>query len=175
MSRDPSSQDDMTRAGPLPAPEEPLAPDAGFRAGGIMDFLPSSAAMTPVTEIIVRTPISVEPDMEIANLMRLFVEQGISGAPVVDGDGKPIGVVSKTDIVRELCEKADATRCVSDIMTPLAFVVGKESSIARAAAMMAYERVHRLIVVDRSGHILGLISAIDVLRWLARHDGYAVP
>lgn len=167
---------------------------------GFIELLPSAAATTPVTEIMARLVICVGPEMEIPELMRLFVEQDISGAPVVDHDEKPIGVVSKTDVVRELCENPDAARAPGDreakfdpgfelefplelyagrrvrhIMSPLAIFACEETSIARAAAVMAYEKVHRLLVVDRAGSVRGLVSAIDVLRWLGRQDGYAIP
>ena len=47
------------------------------------------------------------------------------------------------------------------------------SSIARAAALMSYERVHRVVVLSPSRAVVGIVSAMDVLRWLARNDGYA--
>jgi CBS domain-containing protein len=183
-----------------PPEEEPLGPEVRAFVSDIVELLPSAAQSTPVTAAMVRTVVCVGPELDVAELMRLFVEQRISGAPVIDADGKPIGVVSKTDIVRELCENPDAARtgvapereldaasdfefplesyagrCVRHIMTPLAILVDETSSVARAAAIMAYERVHRVVVVDRTGHVVGLVSSIDVLRWLARHDGYAVP
>jgi predicted transcriptional regulator len=40
---------------------------------------------------------------------------------------------------------------------------------------MAYEKVHRVVVTDIAGNVVGLVSSIDVLRWLACHDGYAIP
>jgi CBS domain-containing protein len=190
----------MNHIEPIPLTEEPLTGGTDFRVSDIVELLPSAATVTPITEAMTRTVICALPEMAVSELMRLFVEQGISGVPVVDGDGKPIGVVSKTDVVRELCENPDAARrlepseaafdadpdlelplelCagrqVRHVMTPLAIVVGEGTSIARAAAVMAYEKVHRVIVVNPAGSIVGLVSAIDVLRWLSRHDGYAIP
>jgi predicted transcriptional regulator len=166
----------------------------------IVDLLPSAASTAAVTEAMVRIVLGVHPDMDIPQLMRLLVERGISGVPVVDPEGKPLGMVSKTDILRELCENPGAARGtrsdddnidaasnpelpfgpyagrrVRHIMTPLTISVGENASIARAAAVMAYEKVHRVMVVDLAGNVVGIVSSIDVLRWLACHDGYAIP
>jgi CBS domain-containing protein len=182
------------------ASEEALADERPSVAGEVSGLLPSAAQATPVTEVMVRAIVCVDPDMGVPALMRLFLERGISGAPVVDARGKAIGVVSKTDIVRALYEDPDAAHesrleghepsanpdargssephagpRVRDLMTPLTIFVGDNASIARAAAMMAYERIHRLLVIDPAGNVVGLLSAMDVLRWLARHDGYAIP
>jgi CBS domain-containing protein len=60
-------------------------------------------------------------------------------------------------------------------MTPVTFVLPENASIAQAAALMAYEGVHRIPVVSCSGDIVGLVSSLDVLRWLGQASGYLVP
>ncbi len=102
-------------------------------------------------------------------LRTLFLAEGISGAPVVDDGGQPVGVVSKTDLVR------DPHGTAGNLMTPLVFWLPKTANVAQAAAMMAYEGVHRILVMDEAGLLVGLLSASDILRWLARGDGYVVP
>jgi CBS domain-containing protein len=165
--------------------------------------LPSMAQTTPVTEAMAHPVICVSADADIAALLRLFLDHGISGVPVIDPLGHPIGVVSQSDVLRELREnpraasvapladrddddddetsvlellaQARARRCAGNIMTPLAVFVPETASIARAAAVMAYEHIHRVLVVNEARAVVGLVSSLDVMRWLARHDGYAVP
>ncbi len=141
----------------------------------IFDFPPRShAESTPLSTIMAREVICVKPEATRSELMQLFIGRGISGVPVVDDEGRALGVVSKTDVLRGLgTEDADAR--AEDIMTPVTLAMPEHASIARAAALMAYERVHRVIVVGPGGDVVGLVSTIDVLRWLAREDGYAVP
>jgi CBS domain-containing protein len=55
-----------------------------------------------------------------------------------------------------------------DLMTPLVLSVRQGTPIARAAALMAAEGVHRLPVVNENNRIVGLVSSIDVLRWVGR-------
>jgi CBS domain-containing protein len=96
----------------------------------------------------------------------------LSGAPVVDDEGVPVGFVSKTDLVRH---GVTPERHVSDIMTPMSLTVHEDQSVSKASALMAYEGIHRLPVVDGSGRVVGLLSSLDVLHWLACKSGDPVP
>jgi CBS domain-containing protein len=49
------------------------------------------------------------------------------------------------------------------------------TSISRVAALMAYERVHHVVVVDAEQRVIGIVSALDIARWVAHADGYVVP
>jgi CBS domain-containing protein len=55
-----------------------------------------------VSDIMTRNVICVHENMSVDAVCALFLDQGISGAPVVDDEGKPVGVVSKTDLLGEL-------------------------------------------------------------------------
>jgi CBS domain-containing protein len=138
-----------------------------------------TAGETCVGEIMTANVISVGLDLPLSTLETLLLDRGLSGAPVVDEDGRVIGVVSKTDLVRYLAsgtggpEDAE-TKTVGDIMTSVAFCVPVHASVARAAALMALEGCHRLPVVDTARQVVGIVSSLDVLRWLARNEGYVL-
>ncbi|MEK6606085.1 MAG: CBS domain-containing protein [Myxococcota bacterium] len=166
---------------------------------------PSTPALhAPVSEAMTREIVCATPDMTIDYLTTLFLERNISGAPVVDDSDRPIGVVSKTDILRRQHVEGDApsrpapTRVrtwqgyeyeldpksrttpglrttVGEIMLPMVFSLPATAPISRAAALMAFEGIHRLPIVAEDGSLVGLLSSLDVLRWLARHDGYLAP
>lgn len=65
-------------------------------------------------------------------------------------------------------------RTVGEIMTPVAFTMKETAPIAQAAAMMAFEAIHRLPIVSDAGEVIGILSSIDVLRWIAEQEGYLV-
>lgn len=155
--------------------------------------LPLAASSVPVTEVMARPVVTVDPDMELLELMRLFVTAGIGGAPVVEAGGTPIGVVSKTDLLRELYDQSGgaatldsvdepaleeeaslegtASTCrARDIMTERPVVVREDASLAYAAAVMARDHLHRVFVVDGAGGISGVVSSSDIVHWLARED-----
>ena len=124
-------------------------------------------------DVMERDVVCVSPDLEVGELRELLLERGISGAPVVDRNGRPIGVVSKTDVL-QACEPAGVRR-VSDIMMPVSFKLTEAAPLGQAAALMAFEGVHRIVVVNAGGVVVGILTTIDVMRWLARESGYVVP
>ena len=130
---------------------------------------------TPVNDLMVREVVSVSREMPITKLEELLLDLGISGAPVIDTDGRPVGMISKTDLVaaHRRGKITDETR-VADIMMPMTFCVGMDETVAKTAGLMAYEGLHRIPVVNREGRVVGLVAALDVLRWLARESGYAI-
>lgn len=163
----------------------------------------SPEELTPVAEIMTRNVFCAKPDMSLENLAYVMLDQSISGAPVVDDAGKPIGVISKTDVLRELRERAElekatwrerdssskqqrarstglhmhtlSERNVQDAMTPLVYWLPEDASISQASALMAYERVHRIPIVNKTGKVVGVVSTLDILRWIARRKGYLIP
>lgn len=90
----------------------------------------------------------------------------ISGAPVCDPRGNLVGVLSKSDLTEVFSSQPDG-RVAADIMTPLALTVEPDDSLERAIKLMAFEGVHRLLVVSRGGSLEGIITSMDVLRELA--------
>lgn len=133
-----------------------------------------SADTTPISEIMAKDVVAVRPELRVEDLEELLLARGISGAPVIDDAGKPIGMVSKTDLLHRKREPdGDETR-VRDIMMSTAFCLSESESIAKAAGLMAFEGVHRVPVVGQRGMVTGVVSPLDVMRWLARRHGYPI-
>jgi CBS domain-containing protein len=84
---------------------------------------------------------------------------GISGAPVLDGDDRPIGMLS----LRELADRRKG-QTAGDLMSSPALVISAEATVAEAGRLLALTSHHRLVVVDTGGKALGNVSALDVLR-----------
>jgi len=146
---------------------------AGAPEGARKRRLPSLADRTPLTEVMTGDVICVRPAVSIEAVAELLTERGITGVPVVDDAGHAIGIISKTDLVAARHDRLGET--AADIMMPIAFTLPENATLSHAAALMAYEGVHRLPVIATDGSIVGIISAMDVVRWLARSDGYLVP
>jgi CBS domain-containing protein len=137
----------------------------------------SSASETPVSEIMTAEVICVAPDVPLEALLALMIERGISGVPVVNERGLPVGMVSKTDLVRYRYENGDTSSLdettVSEVMLPIAHTVLEGTSLAHAAALMAWEGIHRLPVCGERGDVVGMLSALDLVRWMSRREGYS--
>lgn len=150
------------------------------------------AEQIPISAVMHKHTHCATAQQSVGELVALFVDKGISAAPVVDDHGKPIGFVSKTDIVRELKGQRPAERPardtqvqpwwdadrlahlqVGEIMTPTLYTFSPAISVADATAAMAFEGIHHLPVVEEeSGKLVGMLSALDVLDWIARNAGY---
>jgi CBS domain-containing protein len=121
-----------------------------------------------VGDVMTRAVICVRKDVPVRALLSLLLEQHIGGAPVVDDAGVAIGVVSTTDVLQAVEAGRDlATTTVDEVMTPLAFTLYEDASLARAAALMATEGIHRLPVIAHGGGVVGIVTPFDVTRWLA--------
>ena len=139
--------------------------------------------------------MTVADDMTTDELARYLTEHEISGAPVVDGQGHLIGVVSMTDIGRQMAEPSEfpssgrsefyrdtaddvsledlAQRfaeeravAVRDVMTPVVHHVPASASVAEAARIMVEHHIHRL-VVTQGREPVGIITSMDLLRVVA--------
>jgi CBS domain-containing protein len=142
-------------------------------------------------ELMSDNPVSLREDATIPEAVALMTDRGYSAAPVIDEAGHPVGVISRTDILvhdreqsrhaqpvdeEELhrqrsrregfsVEIADSTR-VRDIMTPTVFTVSTTTSAADVVKRMVELKVHQLFVVDEDDALVGVISALDVVRRL---------
>jgi CBS domain-containing protein len=145
-------------------------------------------------DLMHENPISIPEKAVIQEAIALLTDKGFSAAPVIDEAGRPVGVISRTDILvheRETggarvatgqgdwedleanlgvhrgfqVRDVDRTR-VRDVMTPAVFCVGPAASAAEVVHELLRLHVHRLFVVDDNGVLVGVISASDVLRHL---------
>jgi CBS domain-containing protein len=139
--------------------------------------------------------VSVTDTMDLREVAKMFIKEGITGAPVVDELGNLLGVISQSDLVEyevatehELTVEApfyrrpyddalDPSRgfqieamsadTAKDVMTPYLVTVEEDTPIREVAARMAKFGIHRLIVVDEDQQLRGIVTSIDVLRWVA--------
>ena len=126
-------------------------------------------------ELMTPSPVSIREGATVHEAVELLTRRGISGAPVIDAAGRPVGVVTREDILvhdREVVDcvapagvedSAGADR-VRDIMTPVVFCVSPDAPASRVVREMIELKVHRLFVVDEIGTLVGVISVLDVLR-----------
>ena len=143
-------------------------------------------------ELMTRNPISINQNATLHEALALFTTKGFGVAPVIDKAGRPVGVLSCSDIIvhdREnpehlvpavetspmttadgesirrgfQVENVNTTR-VADMMTPAIFSVTPETPAPDVIAEMLRLHVHHMFVVDRTGTLVGVISPLDILR-----------
>ncbi len=115
----------------------------------------------------------VRSDVRVDVVADLLVGSKVRAVPVVDDVRRLVGIVSKTDLLR--AGRRRTTKTVSDIMTPLVHGLPEDAPVAYAISLMAFEGLHEVPVVDKSAHVIGMITSTDALRWVAQALGYVVP
>jgi CBS domain-containing protein len=116
-----------------------------------------------------KLPISVLPSRPVGEVLELMVAKGIGCVLVVE-DGKPVGIFSERDALLKLNVEAPqlAARPVSEFMTPHPQTLKSSAKIAFAVHNMVLGGYRHIPIVDDEGHAASLISARDILRYLAR-------
>lgn len=114
-----------------------------------------------VQEIMNRELFSMRPTEPVHDALNYLIALGISGSPVLDEDGKPMGMVS----ARELLRAAQDDVIEQHMSRPVVTIRGR-STIHEAARIVGETGYHRLVVVDDEGHAVGIVSSLDVVRGL---------
>ena len=145
--------------------------------------------MVKAKDIMTKEVITVSPDTTVEGLGRLLMEKGISGAPVIDSNGKLFGIVTENDLIKQKerfhiptvvrlfdafipvggsssmekeIKRMSASR-VSEICARDVVTVGPETSLQDIATLMSEKGVYLLPVVQ-SGKIVGIIGKMDVIK-----------
>ena len=109
--------------------------------------------------------IAAKPDAPIMEVARILARNRIGAALVMDGDDRPVGILSERDIVRAVAaEGADAlSRPASDLMTRELVTCKPEDTVSQMMAVMTERRIRHVPVVE-DGRVIGLVSIGDVVK-----------
>lgn len=111
---------------------------------------------------VIQNPLTVSPDSRLGELQRLMSEKGVSGFPVVDSDGKLVGMVTS----RDMWYIEDEETPVSTVMTPrMRLATGTpQTSFDDALKIIYTHRIEKLPLVDACGKLVGLITKQDIIK-----------
>jgi CBS domain-containing protein len=146
--------------------------------------------MKTVKDVMSAPPVSVSRTASFREIVAKLRECRVSACPVLDVDGKVIGVVSEADllvkeavadepnvlrgllacIVHHAAQAKAAGVTAADLMTSPAVTIGPDETVEHAARLMYDRKVKRLPVVDPAGRPIGIISRTDVLAVFDRTD-----
>lgn len=108
---------------------------------------------------IIEKPVTTNPDESVANIKGLIEQRNVSGIPVIEKN-KLIGIITKRDI--RFVE--DETLKVKDLMTTKLITVGKGINREEAKRILQKNKIEKLLVVNDSGDLEGLITVKDMLK-----------
>ncbi len=129
--------------------------------------------MLTAKDVMMRKLIRLRPEMSIVDAARLLVRKGISGAPVVDANGKLLGFLSELDCLRIVAtddfsaEDFEEKDPVSNFMTKYVYTIPPHMGIFSIAHMFVTHRIRKLPVVD-DDILIGQVRRRDVLLGIAK-------
>lgn len=144
-------------------------------------------AAAPVHDVMSHEVLAVHPETPLAEAVELLLDKVYRTLPVVDERRRVVGIVTDGDLLKRgnllaitaqkeltqaevaqaLAEIRQSGQQVATVMTPNPATVTPETTLADAVHLMATRDVKRLPVVDEQGHLLGMLSRVNVLRALA--------
>lgn len=117
-----------------------------------------------VHEVMTGSVITAQPHATIAHVRGIMKRNKINSIPVIDTEGRPIGIISSTDLVTE--QKPNTP--IGRIMTENVLTVPKYDDVSTAARVMRNHKIHH-VVVTHEQQIVGVLSSFDLLRLVENH------
>jgi CBS domain-containing protein len=138
-------------------------------------------------------PRSINQNATVRETAEILHEHGLHIAPVIDDAGRPIGVVSRTDLLDYWGRRRDRLAAIAagkvntaaapaivespgdeltvrEIMTPVVFGVRMNAPVGSIVEKMTALQIRCLFVTDSDGVLVGTVSVFDILPHLARRD-----
>jgi CBS domain-containing protein len=112
-----------------------------------------------IHELMTESVVSTEPHKSIDHVRRMMERNRVGAIPVIDSQGRPVGIVSSTDIVADTNGRSP----VSTIMTEKVYSVPKYDDVSTAARVMRNHRIHRVLVTHEQ-RVVGVLSTFDLLK-----------
>jgi CBS-domain-containing membrane protein len=127
---------------------------------------------TRVQDVMTIEVVVAQPTTPVKQVADLLAGHGLSALPVIDGQGRVLGVVSETDLFGDSQRPAGGpvATTAGEVMTSPAVTVSPHATLTEAARRMQADGLKRLPVVAGSGRLIGIVSRADLLRPLVRPD-----
>jgi len=107
---------------------------------------------------VVMNPVTITPTATLGDLRELKSRTGFSGIPVVETDGKVVGIITNRDT--RFAE--DLNQTVASMMTREVITVKMDADPAQARGLLHKHRIERLVIVDNEGKCIGLLTVKDM-------------
>ncbi len=140
-----------------------LAREGGI--GVVHRNLPIEAQAAEVDKVkrsesgMIGEPVTLSPEDRVSDALELMARYRISGVPIVDGDGRLVGILTN----RDLRFHDDVEQPIATVMTSRDLVTAPlGTTLDEARAILGRHRIEKLPVVDADGRLTGLITVKDI-------------
>jgi predicted transcriptional regulator len=115
-------------------------------------------------DIMTRKVYTISPEVGVQEVAHLLSRKSISGVPVIDKDGKIIGIVTEADIIGKV--NREGLR-VADIMSLEVIAVDEETRVGEIAMLLTERKIKRVPVMQ-NGKLVGIVCRADIVRAVAQ-------
>ena len=120
--------------------------------------------MPAAKDVMTKNVITIDPEASLQDAIHMLIDKGISGMPVVDADGKMVGIISEKDIIHFYTFSRDMQNIkVKEAMTQDVVTFSPETDIEQIALSIAEKRFRRAPIVE-GDRVVGIISRRDIIR-----------
>lgn len=124
-----------------------------------------------VRNIMDTNPVTVNPNDTIKNVSSFMVEKKLQQLPVVDGEGKLLGIITSYDLWQNLRDqKYNVNQPVKEVMITTVLVIEPKDKLGTAAELFIDRRFKTLPVVNLDNKLKGVITAFDVIKYVMKKE-----
>lgn len=128
---------------------------------------------TKVTELMTSPVKCIMANWTLGEAVKFFIDNNFTGAPVCDESGRDSGVLTFKDVVQythmniigEAAEQMGQVR-VEHIMSRGVEAVSVDATVRDVLDKLLSRHFHRVFVRDKAGKLCGVISTLDIIRWM---------
>ncbi len=119
-------------------------------------------------DVVTKSLVTLMPDTTAEEAIEILLKHKISGAPVVDSDGKLVGIVSEYQLLAVIYDEEFKNQPIKELMTKEVLTVDEQTLLTEIANLFIVHRIRRLPVL-REGELVGQISRRDIIRFAIQH------
>ncbi len=114
--------------------------------------------------VMTKDLVTLEPETTAEEAIEILLKHKISGAPVVNSDGKLVGIVSEYQLLAVIYDDGFKNQPIKELMTKEVLTVDEGTLLTEIANLFIVHRIRRLPVL-RDGELVGQISRRDIIRF----------
>jgi CBS-domain-containing membrane protein len=118
-------------------------------------------------DIMTTNVITVKRDMVLTEVIALLLRWHISAMPVVDDEGKMVGIISEIDLVNLTFDGNAADTTVGEVMVTNIISFSPSTELADLIQTFSQKHLRRVPIIDK-GKVVGIVSRRDILREMLR-------
>jgi len=143
-----------------------------------------------VSEIMTKQVATIPADFTLIETAKFLAERKISGAPVINKEGKLEGIISEKDLFKALYPShaefyetpgvwldldkleestaGSAHKSIKDFMSRQVVTVNKDTSVMQVGSMMLVRGIHRIVIVSQENNIEGIVTRQDIYKTILK-------